>query len=161
MKGMKKNDMGVSPVIAVILMVAITVVLAGVLYLWVSSLADTDDTFTTLSFDAEMHNGPLAATTDDTLTLNLLKGDTITWTNYRVTIDGVLFYDGTATTANAVIAPTTAAVGVKTTFTNVNTETPAVAVLTGGFVTGTSYDIIVVELSSGNTVWKGIVRAAV
>jgi len=36
---MKKTDeSGVSPVIAVILMVAITVVLAGVLYVWVSNL---------------------------------------------------------------------------------------------------------------------------
>ena len=35
----KKNEMAVSPVIAVILMVAITVVLAGVLYLWVMGIA--------------------------------------------------------------------------------------------------------------------------
>ena len=32
-----KNDDGVSPVIAVILMVAITVVLAAVLYVWAAS----------------------------------------------------------------------------------------------------------------------------
>ena len=32
-----KNDEGVSPVIAVILMVAITVVLAAVLYVWAAS----------------------------------------------------------------------------------------------------------------------------
>ena len=37
-----KNENAVSPVIAIILMVAITVVLAGVLYMWVMSLADTD-----------------------------------------------------------------------------------------------------------------------
>ncbi len=36
------NDMAVSPVIATILMVAITVVLSGVIYVWASSLADTD-----------------------------------------------------------------------------------------------------------------------
>ena len=41
---MKKD--AVSPVIAVILMVAITVVLAGVLYVWVTSLADTSSTTT-------------------------------------------------------------------------------------------------------------------
>ncbi len=40
MKAMKKNDMGVSPVIAVILMVAITVVLAGVVFLWAQSFTD-------------------------------------------------------------------------------------------------------------------------
>ena len=36
----KKSEMAVSPVIAVILMVAITVVLAGVLFVWVSGLAN-------------------------------------------------------------------------------------------------------------------------
>ena len=39
MKALKKND-GVSPVIAVILMVAITVVLAGVVFLWAQSFTD-------------------------------------------------------------------------------------------------------------------------
>jgi len=39
---MKKDENGVSPVIAVILMVAITVVLAGVLYVWVTGIADVD-----------------------------------------------------------------------------------------------------------------------
>ncbi len=37
----KKDEEGVSPVIAIILMVAITIVLAGVLWLWVSGLVDT------------------------------------------------------------------------------------------------------------------------
>jgi len=41
MKAMvQKDQKGVSPVIAVILMVAITVVLSGVLYVWVSSLTE-------------------------------------------------------------------------------------------------------------------------
>jgi flagellin-like protein len=39
----RKDVMGVSPVIAVILMVAITVVLAGVLYVWVTGLSDLDE----------------------------------------------------------------------------------------------------------------------
>ncbi len=39
-----EDDKAVSPVIAVILMVAITVVLAGVLYVWVTSLSSTEDT---------------------------------------------------------------------------------------------------------------------
>ena len=39
MKNEMKNDEAVSPVIATILMVAITVVLAGVLYVWANSLA--------------------------------------------------------------------------------------------------------------------------
>ena len=39
---LEDDDMAVSPVIATILMVAITVVLSGVIYVWASSLADTD-----------------------------------------------------------------------------------------------------------------------
>ena len=42
-KWIRKDDVAVSPVIAVILMVAITVVLAGVLYVWVNSITLTDD----------------------------------------------------------------------------------------------------------------------
>jgi flagellin-like protein len=41
-ESLEDNDMAVSPVIATILMVAITVVLSGVIYVWASSLADTD-----------------------------------------------------------------------------------------------------------------------
>ena len=40
MKNEQMNEEAVSPVIATILMVAITVVLAGVLYVWASSLAE-------------------------------------------------------------------------------------------------------------------------
>ena len=40
MNNENRNEEAVSPVIATILMVAITVVLAGVLYVWASSLAD-------------------------------------------------------------------------------------------------------------------------
>ena len=55
MKNEMKNEEAVSPVIATILMVAITVVLAGVLYVWASSLAgdSTGDTLDTYVFTAE------------------------------------------------------------------------------------------------------------
>ncbi len=43
MRRMEKNDEAVSPVIAIILMVAITVVLAGVLYMWVISMVDPNE----------------------------------------------------------------------------------------------------------------------
>jgi len=42
MESMVEDDAAVSPVIATILMVAITVVLSGVIYVWASSLAETD-----------------------------------------------------------------------------------------------------------------------
>jgi len=50
---MKNNDEAVSPVIAIILMVAITVVLAGVLYMWVISLADTEGDVSIMKFTVE------------------------------------------------------------------------------------------------------------
>ena len=53
MKRFKKNEEAVSPVIAIILMVAITVVLAGVLYMWVISLADTDEGVDIMYFEVD------------------------------------------------------------------------------------------------------------
>ena len=54
MKNEMKNDEAVSPVIATILMVAITVVLAGVLYVWANSLAsDQPETGTRNVFNAD------------------------------------------------------------------------------------------------------------
>ena len=53
MKRFNKNEEAVSPVIAIILMVAITVVLAGVLYMWVISLADTDEGVDIMYFTLE------------------------------------------------------------------------------------------------------------
>ena len=54
MKNDMKNEQAVSPVIATILMVAITVVLAGVLYVWANSLAaDQPESGTRNSYTAE------------------------------------------------------------------------------------------------------------
>ena len=63
------NDEAVSPVIATILMVAITVVLAGVLYVWASSLAEgnTDGNLALYQFSAEDANGDTTDGTDDNL----------------------------------------------------------------------------------------------
>ena len=54
MQNEKMNDEAVSPVIATILMVAITVVLAGVLFVWASSLAEgnTDGNLALYQFSA-------------------------------------------------------------------------------------------------------------
>ena len=54
MKNDMKNEQAVSPVIATILMVAITVVLAGVLYVWANSLAaDQPESGTRNSYTAD------------------------------------------------------------------------------------------------------------
>ena len=69
MKTENRNEEAVSPVIATILMVAITVVLAGVLYVWASSLAEgnTDGNLTLYVFDGEDASGAPSAETDDNL----------------------------------------------------------------------------------------------
>ena len=63
-----KNDEAVSPVIATILMVAITVVLAGVLYVWANSLAsDQPESGSLNNYNASDANAFTSAATDDTL----------------------------------------------------------------------------------------------
>jgi len=73
----------VSPVIAVILMVAITVVLASLLYVWVMSFATPEgglEKFATLDIEIrDQSNG-------DQLIMKLLDGDPINWTNYKIVI---------------------------------------------------------------------------
>jgi flagellin-like protein len=67
-KEMKMNDEAVSPVIATILMVAITVVLAGVLYVWANSLAsDQPDVGTRNNFSASDADDAIGGAADDTL----------------------------------------------------------------------------------------------
>lgn len=63
-----KNEQAVSPVIATILMVAITVVLAGVLYVWANSLAaDQPESGTRNSYTAEDASAQISDAEDDTL----------------------------------------------------------------------------------------------
>ena len=68
MKNDMKNEQAVSPVIATILMVAITVVLAGVLYVWANSLAaDQPESGTRNSYTADDADASTSAGTDDVL----------------------------------------------------------------------------------------------
>jgi flagellin-like protein len=85
---MKKD--GVSPVIAVILMVAITVVLAGVLYVWVTSLADTSEEKTeTLRLSVDDASVDVAITSvfgpgKDLLKVEQIGGDPIDWSELTI-----------------------------------------------------------------------------
>ena len=68
MKNDMKNEQAVSPVIATILMVAITVVLAGVLYVWANSLAaDQPESGTRNSYTADDAAAQTTSDTDDAL----------------------------------------------------------------------------------------------
>ena len=85
-----EEEKAVSPVIATILMVAITVVLAGVLYVWANNLASegTDTSIGTLNTytteDANDETGPGA---DDTLVRMQLTGkDDLAWSFIKITV---------------------------------------------------------------------------
>ena len=88
MKNEMKNEQAVSPVIATILMVAITVVLAGVLYVWANNLANegTDTEAHTLNtYDADDASADASTGTSDTLIrLQMTGKDTLSWTFTKI-----------------------------------------------------------------------------
>jgi len=89
MNNENRNEEAVSPVIATILMVAITVVLAGVLYVWASSLAgdSTGGGFDAYTFSDRDASGTMGETTDDSLVhIALTQGDSLNWATLRVSI---------------------------------------------------------------------------
>ena len=93
MKNENRNEEAVSPVIATILMVAITVVLAGVLFVWASSLAEgnTDGNLALYAFSGKDAQGtPGAEGTDNLIMLTMDQGGDINWASISVklAIDG-------------------------------------------------------------------------
>ena len=75
-------EKAVSPVIATILMVAITVVLSGVLYVWAANLAEsnTDGAFEMYTFSANSAPGELTSGTNDNLIIVTMdQGNEINW----------------------------------------------------------------------------------
>jgi flagellin-like protein len=99
MKNEMKNDEAVSPVIATILMVAITVVLAGVLYVWASDLANNnqEDSPDMYQYSATDHSDVPDSGTDDSLfVLQFSRAPKdLNWANLNIQIIGE---DGTPTT---------------------------------------------------------------
>ncbi len=82
-------EKAVSPVIATILMVAITVVLSGVLYVWASNLAEsnTGDTFEMYSFTAATAPGELTSGSNDNLVVvTMNQGQDINWAKLSVRV---------------------------------------------------------------------------
>ena len=89
MKNENRNEEAVSPVIATILMVAITVVLAGVLYVWASSLAEgnTDGNLALYVMDAEDASGSPSDGIDDNLVrVTMTQGSDINWAAISVKV---------------------------------------------------------------------------
>ena len=89
MNNENRNEEAVSPVIATILMVAITVVLAGVLYVWASSLAgdSTGGGLDTYTFSDRDASGDMGETMDDALVhVQMTQGDGLSWAVLKVSI---------------------------------------------------------------------------
>lgn len=94
-----QDDEAVSPVIAVILMVAITVVLAATVYVWVSGFGTSGSIKKFPQVTLKDHDGstsPFAAS-HALATLEHRGGDTVNWDDYTVNI----FRGGTQIVAGA------------------------------------------------------------
>ena len=83
MKNENRNEEAVSPVIATILMVAITVVLAGVLYVWASQLAEGNTSGDFSMYDFEVRDASASAGTtdggDNIVYVSLEAGEKLSW----------------------------------------------------------------------------------
>ena len=89
MKNENRNEEAVSPVIATILMVAITVVLAGVLYVWASSLAEdnTEGSLALYEITAKDAGDDISTQTDDELVqITMKQGSEINWAAVKISI---------------------------------------------------------------------------
>ena len=88
---LKNEEEAVSPVIATILMVAITVVLAGVLYVWASELAGNQTDFGTFNnYVAEdIRPTTSSAVNDPLLRMRFANGpDDLSWSFLKVSVSG-------------------------------------------------------------------------
>ena len=100
MKNENQNEEAVSPVIATILMVAITVVLAGVLYVWASQLAEgnTDGDFSMYDFEVNSAGETLSTSTGEALVyVSLDAGEDLSWSTVIVQMkaDGGVYVECT------------------------------------------------------------------
>jgi flagellin-like protein len=100
MNNENRNEEAVSPVIATILMVAITVVLAGVLYVWASSLAgdSTGDGLDTYQFDGRDAAGTITddiSTADELVYVKMTQGKDLSWSQVGISVivDGGQTYE--------------------------------------------------------------------
>jgi len=91
----REDDKAVSPVIAVILMVAITVVLAGVLYVWVTSLSGADEEVApTASLKLTTRDELNTTVGQDLAMLSHRSGDNMKWSDmkFQISDDGGTFF---------------------------------------------------------------------
>jgi flagellin-like protein len=98
------DEDAVSPVIGVILMVAITVILAAVIGTFVLGLGQGVQSAPQAQFTIETTNMNDGLTTNDAFVITHDGGDTIESANVQIIVDGTLVYTDGGTTGN-VVAP--------------------------------------------------------
>jgi len=90
MNNENRNEEAVSPVIATILMVAITVVLAGVLYVWASSLADDSKSSGVPKYNFDARDAPSSLSTaggEDLVYISMTQMDEpLPWSTLKLTM---------------------------------------------------------------------------
>lgn len=97
LKSLGRDKRAVSPVIGVILMVAITVILAAVIGTFVLGLSDqVQDTNPRASFDIEQRTYTIDSTDFIAIRIAHESGDTIDSNNVKITVDGVQAYTQTS-----------------------------------------------------------------
>ena len=79
----RSSDSGVSPVVGVILMVSITVILTGILFMWTQQLSDADSKpLDIFHFDVALDSD------DDEINLMLISGELISSRYFIVNFEG-------------------------------------------------------------------------
>lgn len=131
----EQDDQAVSPVIAVILMVAITVVLAATVYVWVSGFGTSGQlkAFPQVTMQDSDYAAPASLTAGvgsaDNAALAVLEhrgGDSFNWADYTINA----FNDGTATSGDFAVDYGTAVDG-SSLCTGTTTASPATAFTVG------------------------------
>jgi flagellin-like protein len=87
----KQNDEAVSPVIGVILMVAITVVLAAVVFVLVSNLGEGSESAPNISFNKDSADG----------TLTVVQAEDANWADFSISPAGCTVTTSTGPDVNA------------------------------------------------------------
>jgi len=89
LKQLLSDDEGVSPVIGVILMVAITVILAAVIAAFVLGLGGSSSDTPQASFDFDFDEGSAGTPGDASMTITVESGDTLDAANLEISGAGV------------------------------------------------------------------------
>lgn len=144
---LKKRDDAVSPVIAVILMVAITVVLAATVYVWVSGFGGSQSQVANTQLNAVSGN-------NGDIIIKHASGDLLQANKWKISIQ--------AANADPVycIVNTELSVGGQKTFTNLSlADANSLCTTTGAadLASGTAYQVKILETSTNTVLFDRII----